>query len=134
MIEEPYRVYVIVDPTFGARLRTIPAEEPVWIVDTDSNRLAYETVGKERQSQGIAVDLSSFKVDLKASPEEWLISEITTIDLHHGAMSHDPPWSVINVIGTPWSERIRSELAQLGFNQHKDTPEGFIARKESANK
>jgi hypothetical protein len=129
MMETPYCVHVIVDPKFGARLRTIPEEEPVWIVDTDTNRLAYETVGKERQSQGIAVDLSSFKADLKASPEEWLISEISTIDLHHGEMSHNPPWSIINVIGTPWSESIRTELAQFGFEQHEDTPVGFLARK-----
>ena len=125
---------MIVDPAFGQRLRDIPVGEPVWIVDTDINRLAYEAVGKERKPESYLIGLSSFKVDPKGSPETWLISELETIDRHHGEESHDPPWSVITVIGTKWTERIQKEFGRFGFRSHADTPEGFVARKEEANR
>lgn len=134
MNEKPYAVHVIVDPQFGCRLREIPAGEPVWIADTNINRPAHEAVGRERTATSHLVGLSSFKVDLNDSPEDWLISKMETIDLHHGEMSHDPPWSVINVIGTRWTERIQKELARFGFEEHKDTADGFVAWKESAQR
>ena len=133
MNEKPYRVHVIVDPAFGDRLREIPEGEPVWIVDTPPNRLAYEAVGRERNPESYLVGLSSFKVDPTGQPEDWLISELEAIDLHHGEMSHDPPWSGINVIGAHWTERVEAELCKFGFANHEDTTEGFTAIKESAN-
>lgn len=131
MNDKPYGVHVIVDPRFGDHLREIPAGEPVWIVDTEVNRCAYEMVGRERKPISYLVGLSCFKVDPNASPEDWLVSELGTIDLHHGDMAHDPPWSVINVIGTKWTKRVQDELARFGFQHHEDTAEGFEATKES---
>lgn len=134
MDHKPYRVHVVVDPVFGERLREIPFGEPVWIVDTEVNRPAYQALGPERNPGNYLEGLSSFKVDVKSVPEDWLVGEIETIDLHHGEMSHDPPWSVINVIGTRWSQRIQTELSRFAFEQHEDTAEGFVAWKGPANK
>ncbi len=130
---KPYTVHVIVDPVFGERLREIPLGEPVWIADTEVNRPAYEAVGRERNPESYLVGLSSFKVELTARPEDWLISELADIDLHHGEYSHDPPWSRINVIGAKWTERIQKELGRFGFTAHLVTREGFEATKGSAN-
>jgi hypothetical protein len=130
---KPYTVHVVVDPLFGERLRELPVGEPVWIADTDVNRPAYETVGRERKPESHLVGLSSFKVDQASKPDDWLISELGTIDLHHGEYSHDPPWSRINVIGTKWTERIQKELERFGFTVHLDTRDGFEAAKGSAN-
>ena len=124
---------MIVDPSFGGRIREIPAGEPIWIVDTACNRLAYEAVRKERTQENHLVGLTSFKVDPAAHPEDWLISELETIDLHHGELSHDTPWSLINVLGVKWTERIGEELARYGFSNHQETLEGFLATKELAN-
>jgi len=120
---------VIVDTAFGDRLRDMPIGEPVWIVDSEINDLAYNAVGKERKPNSHLEGLSSFKVDKDGSPEDWLISEINTIDLHHGEMSHDPPWSMINVIGVKWSQRIEEELERFGFYRHDNTTDGFTAWK-----
>jgi hypothetical protein len=133
MPKKPYRVHVIVDPAFGEQLRGVPPGEPVWIVDTKANRAAYEMVGKERHPESYLVGLSIFKADPKASPEDWLISELPTIDDHHGEWSHDPPWSIIHVIGAKWTERIQKELSALDFEGHQDTPEGFMAMKRFRN-
>jgi hypothetical protein len=133
MKEKPYMVHVIVDPAFGQRLREIPVGEPIWIADTEVNRPAYKMVETERNPESYLVGLTCFKVDAKNSPEDWLISEIATIDLHHGEMSHAPPWSIINVIGAKWSNRIRDELAKFGFDKHEDTADGFKARMGSVS-
>ncbi len=130
---KPYTVHVVVDPEFGERLREIPLGEPVWIADTEVNRPAYEAVGRERNPESHLVGLSSFKVERAARPEDWLISELAEIELHHGEYSHDPPWSRINVIGAKWTERIQKELARFGFTAHRATREGFEATKRSAN-
>ena len=130
MNEKPYQVHVIVYPMFGDRLRMIPAGEAVWIARTPANIPVYESAGKERQPGCGIEGFSSFTIDPTRSPEDWLISIIGTIDLHHGELSHDPSWSVINVIGTRWTERIQNDLAHFGFEEHEDTAEGFIARKK----
>jgi hypothetical protein len=131
MNEKPYGVHVIVDPAFGERLREIPLDEPIWIVDTPTNRLAYEAVWRERKPESYLVGFSSFKVNPNEQPEDWLISILDTIDEHHGEMSHDPPWSRINVIGVRWTQRIAEELEVFGFTSHQDSPEGFTATKPS---
>lgn len=132
--QKPYKVHVIVDRAFGERLREIPVGEPAWIVDTDVNHEAYEAVGRERKSVNHLEGLSAFTVDSRKTPEDWLICEIATIDLHHGEWSHFPPWSVINVIGTSWSQRIQAELSGFGFEYHTDTAEGFLAWKDAPTK
>lgn len=124
-----YGVYVIVDPEFGFRLRDIPEGEPIWIVDTGPNREVLEAIRKERKLENHLNGVTAFKIDPKMSHEDWLIAELDTIDLHHGEMSHDPPWSVINVIGTPWTERVQDELTKFGFKEHEDTANGFIGKK-----
>ena len=129
MNNQPYGVFVIVDPNFGERLREIPIGQPVWIAGTPVNQAAYNTIGKERNITDYRIGLTSFVVNMKATPEEWLVSEIATIDLHHGEYSHKPPWSIITVIGTCWSERIKEELERFGFVKHEDNRNGFIARK-----
>jgi len=127
MKEQSYKVHVIVDRAFGERLREIPVGEPVWIVDTEVNRLVCEALRKEWNSENHLTDITSFKVESNASPEAWLISEVEMIDLHH------PLWSIINVIGTGWTARIQDELARFGFKEHKNTDEGFIMRKSSSS-
>jgi hypothetical protein len=82
---------------------------------------------KATSSDGI----TSFKFDVAASPEDWLLARISDIDLHHGNFSHNPPWSILNVIGVCWSQRIAEELAQFGFTQHVETKVGFEAKKQN---
>ena len=129
MNSKPYGVYAIVEPTFGDRLREIPVGEPVWIADTAVNHTAVAAIWKEQGIASHLTGLTSFVVDENTTPEDWLISQISTIDLHHGEYSHKPPWSIITVIGVKWTRQIQEELEQFGFIEHEDTAEGFIARK-----
>lgn len=120
---------MIVDPNYGNRLRDIPAGKPVWIADSAVNHTAVAAIWKEQGITSHLTGLTSFVIDANATPEDWLISEIATVDIHHGEYSHKPPWSIITVIGVHWTKRIQEELEQYGFVEHEDTAEGFIARK-----
>jgi hypothetical protein len=130
MNEKPYRIHVIVDASSGERIRDLPIEEPRWVVESADNLPIVQALWRERKTTNHLEGITSFKVDSKATPEDWLVSELSSIELHHGEFSHNPPWSVLNVIGVRWSERISSELGQFGFTEHVDTAIGFEAKRK----
>jgi hypothetical protein len=130
MDKEPYRVHVVVDPACGERLRTLPKGEPAWVVDSAENWLVIRSLWKERSPETQLEGITSFKFDPTGVPEDWLLDEISTIDLHHGEYSNDPPYSVLNVIGVAWSDRIAEVLSEYGFVSHEPTAEGFVTRRE----
>jgi len=126
MEAKPYGVHVVVDPGYGERLRNLPPGEPVWVVDSEVNVSVVTSMVYVRRDEGA---ITHFRFDADKTPEDWLIEIVWTIDLHHGHHAHDPPYSWLNVIGTPWSERIQEALDELGLFEHEATAEGFIARR-----
>jgi len=122
----PYRVHVIVDPCYAECIRSISPNQPAWVVDSADNRRALQYFRNDQRPPALSADITSFMVDHKAGPEDWLIAELPVIELHHGQLSHVPPYSVLNVIGVRWSERIQQELRRLGFDNHEPTPNGFV--------
>ena len=128
----PYRVRVIVDPTFGERLSALSADEPVWIIDSPSNTPVVHRLWRERPAVSHLTGITTFTASSGARPEDELVAHLDTIDLHHGHYSADPPYSVIEVIGCPASERVCSALTELGFTIDSATSEGFIATNHDA--
>jgi hypothetical protein len=84
-----YCVFVVVDKQYGERLRELVRTGPVWVVDTPTNRSTAEKLWAERPDashlEGVTIYNSS-----ATSPEDALLEELDTIDLHHGAYSADP--------------------------------------------
>jgi hypothetical protein len=68
--------------------------------------------------------VTTFKAPEDTSSEDMLISELNTIDLHHGSYSANPPYTVLDVIGTA---RLRAELGECGFDDFQEIPQGFRA-------
>jgi hypothetical protein len=68
-----------------------------------------------------------FKTRDDSSPEDTLIQELQTIDLHHGVYSANPPYTVLEVIGTGISDRVKGKFAEFGFDQFEPTSQGFRA-------
>ncbi len=128
MSERPYRVHVVVDPHYGERIRDLPVREPAWIVDSPDNHPAIHALWDARKRLDQYTGITSFKYDPDARAEDWLISTLPVLDEHY--CYHDPPYSVLNIIGTSWSEAIQEELDLSGFSEHKDTAEGFTARRD----
>jgi len=132
MNEKACQVTVVVDPEFGSRLRDIPSCEPSWVVDSVTNHPVIQEIWRERKAE-YPCGMTSFKFDSKESPEGWLISELDTIDLHHGEYSQETPWTVLNVIGAKWTDSIGRALSRLGFRRDQETSEGFTAIRGTAN-
>ena len=57
----------------------------------------------------------------------YLINELDTIDLHHGTHSANPPYTVLEVIGTGISAKLKAEVSQFGFDEFQETLQGFRA-------
>ena len=130
MNKRPYRVYVVVDPHYGERLRDLPADEPTWVIDSEENHSVIQALWNERSQSSHRDGITSFKYDPKDNPEDWFITELDTIDLHHGEFSHDRPYIVLEVIGATWSNKMEKALEEYGFIKYEQTKEGFITSRE----
>lgn len=69
----------------------------MWIVDTPSNKPVAQRLWKDRPNESHLTGITTFNDVEFSSPEELLIGELASIDLHHGAYSADPPYTVIDV-------------------------------------
>ena len=123
----PYTVCVVVDREFGDRLSELAAEVPVWIVNTTLNRTAAQQLWKERKHEDHLRGVTTFEGSESSSPEDLLVSQIDTIDLHHGIYSASPPYTILEVLGAALSDRIKAELSKFGFTEFSATPKGFCA-------
>ena len=127
MGKAPYAVTVILDRTYGERLLALPAGTAVWIVDTPPNRAAAQRLWAERPAASHLDGITTFKSREEASAEETLLSELDTIDLHHGPFSAKLPYTVLEVIGAATTERIKAAMSAFGFTEFQSTALGFRA-------
>jgi len=124
---QPYRVFVVVDRNYGQRLAELAETGPVWIVDTPANRSVAQEIWAVRPNRSHLEGVTTFKVPEGASSEDMLINELDTIDLHHGPYSASPPYTVLDVIGTAITARLKAELGEFGFDDFQETAQGFRA-------
>lgn len=82
----------------------------MWIVDTPQNRAVAKNLWAAHPNRNHPEGVTTFKAGDDCSSEETLINELDTINLHHGSYSADPPYTILEVIGTPISERLKAEL------------------------
>lgn len=123
----PYRVFVVVDRDYGQGLAELAQRGPVWIVDTPANRPVAAQIWAAEPKRSHLEGVTTFKFREGSSPEDILVDELHTIDDHHGTSSANPPYTIVEVIGTGISDRIKDELGEFGFDQFEPTPQGFRA-------
>jgi hypothetical protein len=126
-IASPYRVRVVVDPTFGGRLASLPAGEPAWVIDSPLNTPVVHRLWRERNDENRLTGITTFKAGSDLSPEDEAVGLLDTIETHHGEYSADPPYSVIEFIGCTDSERLRSGLAEFGFRVEASRSDSVVA-------
>jgi len=129
MTAAPYKVYVIVDREFGGQLTDLEQGAPVWIVDSPTNKPVAQRLWKERADESRLTGITTFKAPDSLSPENMLLAELDTIDLHHGPHSADPPYTVIEVVGAPLTAKAKTELSKYGFDEFHAKSKGFTARR-----
>jgi len=130
MSDRTYTVVMVVDPAFGERLASLPLGAPVWIVNTPTNKLVAQRLWSERPEVNHLTGITTFNISEGASREEILLDELDAIDLHHGSYSADPPYTRIEVLGAPFSDKIRLALAEYGFQHFSRTTDGFVAMRQ----
>jgi hypothetical protein len=134
MVNVPYRVYIVVDREFGEKLAELEPGVPVWIVDTPTNKPVVQRLRKEHSYNSHLNGITTFD-DLKScAPEDILLAELDVIDLHHGSCSADPPYTVLEVVGTQLSDRAKREMFEYAFNDFQTTSTGFVARRPEPSK
>ena len=121
----PYKVYVVADGEFGGRLAALPVGVPVWIVRVPVNRRVAERLWKEHEQESHLTGITVFKDQTSRSPEELLLSQMETVDLHHGFYSATPLCTILEVICVPLSEKIKAELSQFRFDEFDTNPSGL---------
>jgi len=129
----PYRVFVVLDRECGHRLSELVLSGPVWALDSPKNRSAAENFWSQFPSRDHLDGITIFKASAEHSLEEVLINELETIDMHHGVYSADPPYTVLQIIGTALTARIEAALSEYRFNSFRPTPEGFQAIRSSTS-
>ncbi len=128
MVVCEYVVAIVVDPAFGERLHALIGRMPVWVADTPPNRAAAEAHWRTRADTSDTEGLTTFLVDPDQAPEDWCAGALDAVILHHGEHSHDPPVTVLEVVGARPVQRLVAVLVQYGFAEVRQTREGFQAR------
>ncbi len=126
-VASPYKVRVVVDPTFGERLAALPAGEPAWVIDSLLNTPVAHRLWRERKDKNHLTGITTFKPGCNLSPEDEAVGLLDTIETHHGEYSADPPYSVLEFIGCTDSERLCSALAEFGFRVETSSSDSVVA-------
>jgi hypothetical protein len=126
MSTKPATVFIIVDRNYGSHLADLPPDEPVWIIDSPTNRAAAENAWADRWNGVYENGITLFS-STSTSAEDCVIHQLDTIDLHHGIQSADPPYAGFQIIGTEATARLATELGVYGLTQITKTDSGFRA-------
>ncbi len=133
MTNSVYTVGIVVDAQFGNRIGQLAREMPVWVVDTPVNRAAAEQLWREDPGRTKLEGITTFKVDLSGTPNDWCRDILQDVDLHHGELSHDPPYGSVVVIGTGLSVELRAVFESYGFREFSVEGQGFRASAENTS-
>jgi hypothetical protein len=126
-MSKPYSVFVVLDGNYGERFLSLIDVGAVWMIDTPLNRIAAQNFWAAHPTRGHLDGITTFKFQADSSPEDLLMNELETIDLHHGVYSASPAYTVLEAIGANLSDKLRSKFSEFGFNQFEVTAQGFRA-------
>ncbi|MGH7952838.1 MAG: hypothetical protein ACREFE_13100 [Limisphaerales bacterium] len=116
-------------------MRSLPADEAAWVADTSTNHPVIKSIWASYPSEpyrGYPSGITSFQVAEDETPEDWLLGVLDSVEEHHGEYSQTPPYSVLRVVGTVLSPRVRAELESYDFVTFEELSDGFVAHKMAA--
>src|SRR5204863_7607251 len=108
---------------------------PVWIADTETNRAAVERFralrgdASQNTSPTAAGSVTTFTVDLTATPEAWCLNGLDVVAGHHDRYSQSRGWSALEVYGAAPSPTLLKALAN--YRLTRVTPFSGVSRKHS---
>jgi hypothetical protein len=132
MKSDALEVSIVVNREYGPGLRRLLDLGSVWVIESSTNREWAERIWEESPKRGHPDGLTLFKAARAKTSEDALVGIFETVDLHHGEYSADPPYTVVHVVGTAPTERVREEFKHFGFDTFSDAEEGFDAVRPQA--
>lgn len=123
-----HRVAIVLDPNYAERIGELARKSHVWVVTSASNDPVVTALWNDPAYALRESDVTTFD-SLETTPEASFIRILETVEVHHGEGMHDPPWSVIEVIGVHPTVAVRDELSSYGFSDIELSAAGFIVRR-----
>ena len=121
-----HSVAIVVDRCFGTALLPLAERLHVWVCASPDNDQIVATYRRDAPGDSsVEHGFTTFKVGDAASAEEMFRSMIGTVELHHGALSHDPPWDTLEVYGLPFRPGLKGVLSELGVTSIVAHDKGF---------
>jgi hypothetical protein len=127
MSEQTNKVTLVLEPNYDGKLSPLATISHVWVVDTPANRAAALEYWAQNSKHKRGTGITTFKTSENASRLETFLGILATVDLHHGEYSSNPPYSELEVVGVPLSNKVKSAARDLGFGRIEATAEGFRA-------
>jgi hypothetical protein len=130
-MSSPHHVSIVTDRSFAERLPALARRLHVWLCRTPDNERAAKEIWAAIAPGAFSLDsgVTLFDVGADQSPAQMLLGILDVVTLHHGEHSHEPPWSVIEVVGCPLTEDVREAFAEHGATVEADGVLGFVARR-----
>lgn len=128
----PYTVALVTDPDFGSRLAAVSSRVHTWIVATAANSAAAEEIWAAQpqpRSYSIKRGVTTFRAELDEDRVSLCERMLTALDEHHNNHSHYPGYTVLEIYGISFTERLRPPFTELGFSSFEQTAYGFRAVK-----
>ncbi len=128
-----HRIAIVLSDEFASTLNEIAITRHVWALRTPKT----EPIAQRIWSARPAVETDPLESGITVfngmgSPERDLLSVVDDVELHHGALSHDPPVSIIEVFGASATDAVRQAFDSLGFSRVEDSRNGFAAYRPPA--
>ncbi len=86
----------------------------MWVIDTPVNREAASRYWAQSAEPEAGKGITTFKYSESESRIEHCLSILSTIDEHHGQYTSHP-YSLLEVVGLPLTDEVRSALKKSGF-------------------
>ena len=125
-----HRVAIVLDPNYGERIIELARECHVWLVSSASNDAAVATLHQSDPAYSLGEGVTTFSP--AETPQASFVAILDLVEEHHGEYSHDPPVSVIDVIGLEPSAAAIDELDVYEFRHIEPSKNGFVARRAPA--
>jgi len=127
------RVLVILDPSYGERLKKVWPGQAVWITMSWANEPVVRSLWANHPKQDHLSGITGMRFDPSVTPEQQFLAQLSAIDLHHGPYSTSAPYSELEVVGVQPTAAIREAIAQLEFTKLEERCDGFVARRTAAS-
>lgn len=123
-----HRVAIVVDPDFAEGIVELARSCHAWIIRSAANNPVAAALREDHPAYSLEEGVTTFGA--AETPLASCLSILGTVEEHHGQYSHDPPLSVIEVIGLDPSAAVREELNAYGFEVIEPSECGFVARRD----